>query len=187
MKKLKIYLISICMFFALPTHAIDTTSLLDSNAKMIVPNVEGLLNVNLTISKQAELYNKLFKPFTSNGWDIKPISFNTAIENSKTGESKVRFVTYAISNANRTVILQLIHYSEEKQIHSVTSETIAVNSELALSKYKEISENKEEYEMIYDKDNYSMIQKKGYVNFTNFQIVDGNSYIMFSSSDIFNY
>jgi flagellar basal body rod protein FlgC len=187
MKKIKIYLLSICMLFTLPIQAISTASLLDSNAKLIMPNVEGLLGVKLTVSKQSEFYNSVFKPFTSNGWNLKPVSFNSAITGSKTNDSPVKFVTYTISNANRTIILQLIHYSEEKQIYIVTSEAVPVDTDFALSKYKEISENKEEYEMIYDQENYSMIQKKGYVNFTNFQIVEGNAYMLFSSSDIFNY
>ena len=115
---------------------------------------------------------------------MKPIAGVDFASSSKVNkENNVTYIDYLFSYDQRTVSINLILFKEQKQLHVITKEIVPVPTDITFDIYNNLREDKE-YEAVFEKDNYSMFLKKGYLKYKNFYVTEGESLIIHSDSYI---
>ena len=184
---IKKILLMVTLVFSTSSFALNIENVLSDDAKSIVGNAQEILNLDLSEDKKIELY-EFFKIYVENGgtWNLQPISHNTAVANSKVSDHQVLFLDYVLSYQERLVYITITNFSDKKQWYIVPREVVPVSTGNVLNFYKNYKEDKE-YVTLFDQENYSMFQKKGYIDFVNIHVNKTNSVITYSSSNVLNY
>lgn len=90
--------------------ALDKESVLSEDANTVVNHASEYLNLELNLDSKIKLYNYIFKDYVTNGeWNLYPLAYNDALNNSKSKKSPVKFVDYVLSYKNRTVYINIIN------------------------------------------------------------------------------
>jgi hypothetical protein len=168
-------------------YALDIKSALSEDAVMIYENVNKHLGLELTDKGKLNFHESFFKSYVQNGWNLKPVSFNSALVDSKVNDNKVKFVNYILSYKERTLTMNLIHYPEQKQVISSISEIVPVSPSNVLKFYADRTKEDSGWDKVFDTDDYSMFQQDGRVQYVNYHISGDNATVIYSYSNVFNY
>jgi hypothetical protein len=168
-------------------YALDVKSALSEDAVMIYENVNKHLKLELTDKNKLAFHESFFKSYVQNGWNLKPVSFNGALVDSKVSDNKVKFVNYILSYKERTLTMNLIHYPEQKQVMSSISEIVPVSPSNVLSFYADRSKEDSGWSKVFDTDDYSMFQQDGRIQYVNYHISGDSATVIYSYSNVFNY
>lgn len=187
MKNIKRILLFVSLIFSSTLSAESSTDALSEDAINIIAHVEEMLDLELTFDKKRELFHSFKVYVESKGtWNLQPISHNAAVSSSVVSTHLVKFIDYVLSYQNRLVYLTVTNFSDKSQLHVVTREILPISSSKAIELH-DTFKGKKDYMIVFDKDNYSMFQKKGYIDFVNFHIKQDNSIITYSSSLTIDY
>lgn len=159
-----------------PVFALDETSAIpDTNAKVLNNIID-----ELAISKTADNTTKLYKSFSGylkGEWYAYWIT-NTDLKKFKTSKNQTKLVDLVILNENRVNIITFAYFIDTKQIFYSAKEFVETDSATALSNHAKLK-NEAEYKKLNEKDNYSMFQKDGYLDYTMYHVKSPNAGITY--------
>lgn len=185
MKKV-LFTIMALLTLSFNASAISQKEALSEDGRNIIANIENNLGYEFKDSDKLNIYNKLFSGYIDyeGGWNMKPIAGVDFASISKVNkESNVTYIDYLFSYDQRTVSINLILFKEQKQLHVITKEIVPVPTDITFDIYNNLRED-DEYEAVFEKDNYSMFLRKGYLKYKNFHVTEGESLIIHSDSYI---
>jgi hypothetical protein len=187
MKNMNKIILLVSLIFSNVALSMNIEETLSEDADKIINNVEEVLSLKLLDDKRKQLFDS-FKVYveTKGTWNLQPISHNSAVGSSVVSSHLVKFVDYVLSYENRLVYITITNFSDKSQLHVVTREILPISSSNAVELH-ETFKNNEDYMIVFDKNNYSMFQKIGYIDFVNLHVKKDNSIITYSSSLTIDY
>lgn len=162
-----ILLVVSTIMFSKITFSQDLSSLLNANnnqtpATKLMSKIEEDLKHNFSEKDKVNIFQNVFKNYTTGNWYFEKIFGNDFLENSKFENEKNGYAEYIFSYDERSINITLKHYKEAKQLVVGLREFLP----LTVEQSKEIYANlKKDRELKYEYNAYALFSRKDHADF----------------------
>lgn len=177
MKKL---LLITSFLFSFNAAALDEFGTLDEGVRTLITSVVTELKLPNNNATKMDIYNAISFVFADdNDWSSYWLGYGD-VSNSRIKSNEITYIEQFINTSDKGMFfLSFIHDKKENQLLLSSKQIRHGTDKEVLGVFSETKGNTNEYEMIHEKDNYAMAQKKNYVDFSGFSVMDGTGAIVY--------
>lgn len=168
---MKTLLISLLLLVSASSSAIDAYSTSGEGVKKLVKNIVKVLKLESSTEMEKKIFDTMDYAFEDNTmWNSYWLGYDD-LSVSKMKDSKVTFIEYFINSEKHGMFFFSFLYDKESQQILVNRKQIRYASKkVALDAYTEKKDDTEKYNSRHETDTYALLQVKGKVDFSGFNI-----------------
>lgn len=182
MKKI---VLAIALMLSGSVYALDDYSVADDNVKSLIKNVVKVLDAPGALETEKKIFNTIDFVFEGSNWNSYWLGYND-LSSSKIKDPNVTFIEQFVNTSNDGMYFLTFMY--DKKANQILISRKQFRSGVkgdALEVFKERKNDAEKYKVSHEKDNYAMLQEKGKVSFSAFNIgTQSGSVIYFNQTVI---
>ncbi len=168
---MRLLFLILSLTFTANTYALGGFDSLGESEKKILSQIEEQLGFKDPSNKiKSDIYNAISYVFESQ-WNSYWFGLTDLSKSKLTTDKNNGFYELTVNNKNNgTIFATFIYKPEVKQITIITRQVRHSTRKPVLERYQELKNNEAENKLIHETDNYALVRKKDYVDFSYFHL-----------------
>ena len=176
------------MILSSSVNAMDKYSSADKGVKTFIDKALESLNAPDTNTVKNDIYDAISFIFDEGTiWNSYWLGYNE-LSSSKIENPDIGFVEFIVNTGKSGIyFVSFLHDPHAKQILLNRKQIRYGDKSAAFAVFEEKKEDTDEYKVIHERDNYALLQQKGKVNFSAFNLSGSEGAIVYFNQTLIDY
>jgi hypothetical protein len=182
---MKNLLLAVTLLLSTNVFAVDAYSTEDAGVKKLIKQVITTLKAPNSVELEKKIHKTIKSVFTdTDKWNAYWFGYND-LSISKIKDPEVGFIEYFINTEGSGMFFVSFMYDKKSNQILVSSKQIRYgDKQIGLDLFLKKKGNTEEYEVRHERDSYALVQDKGKVDFTAFNIGPKSASVIYFKQEV---